>query len=55
MMQVKEIEFNNEGEIVSMKGIVKGKKIKANPRIVFSKITNKVIHWAELELEYAGG
>jgi hypothetical protein len=54
MMNIKEIEFNNEGKIVSLKGTVEGKKIKAN-RLMFSKITNKIIYWAELELDYAGG
>lgn len=59
MMNVKEIELIKVGDEItwrSAKGtFIKGKKIRVNPRIVFSKITNKIIYWAELELDYCGG
>jgi hypothetical protein len=55
MMQIKEIEFNDDGKLVHAKGtFTKGKKIRVSNRIIFSKITNKIIHRADLNLDYCG-
>ena len=57
MMEVKEIELNDKGEVVRMKGTYKRNKIKVSKtrNIIFSKITDKTIMWAELGIEYIGG
>lgn len=55
------IECNTCGDVVALKGSLHGKKMRAkniHHTIMshkFSFITDKVIHWAELELDYAGG
>ena len=48
-MNIKAMEFDDNGKMVKAKGIC----TKSN--IFFSMITDKVIYWAELELDYAGG
>ena len=47
MMQVREIELDDVGNIVAMKGTAS--------RTIFSVITDKTIFWAEFELDYCGG
>lgn len=52
------IECADDGSVVAVKGKLKGKKIKSHKMFLnhkFSIITDKTIHWAELELDYAGG
>jgi len=48
-LKISAIEFNDKGELIFAKGsFVKSK-------LFFSKITDKIIYWAELEIDYAGG
>jgi hypothetical protein len=44
------IETDIKSNVVATKG-----KFPPKRKIIFSKITNKIIHWAELELDYMGG
>jgi hypothetical protein len=48
MMEIKEIEFNSDGKCVGLKGSFKKSKY-------FSIVTDKIIYWAEFELDYCGG
>ena len=48
MLNIKEIELNDKGQIVALKGDIK-------PSKVFCVVTDKVIWWADYELDYAGG
>ena len=47
MMRITAIEFNDKGEL-----FVKGRFEKSKH---FSIITDKIIYWAELEIDYCGG
>jgi hypothetical protein len=47
-MNIKEIRFNDAGQVVALNGTFKRSKH-------FSLITDKVIYWAELGIEYKGG
>ena len=48
MMQIREIELNNDGKIIALKGTFnKPKHIKA--------VSSKVYMWATLECDYMGG
>jgi hypothetical protein len=47
MMSIEEIEFNNEGMVVAMKGTFKRSK-------VFSYTTDKILFWAEYDIDYVG-
>jgi len=48
MMKVTAISFDEDGKIVNLKGTFEKSKF-------FSIITDKIIYWAELEIDYAGG
>ena len=48
MMRITAIEFNDKGELVFAKGRFEKSKH-------FSIITDKIIYWADLELDYMGG
>lgn len=49
MMKITAIELNDAGKCVSMKGYM------VNNRQYFNILTNKIIYWVELEIDYAGG
>ena len=50
------IELNDKGETVMMKGTYSKVKKEVVPNNkIFSEETNKIITWAELELDYIGG
>lgn len=48
MMRITAIGFDDNGMIVNLKGTFEKSK-------VFSIITDKIIYWAELEIDYCGG
>lgn len=48
MMNVREIQLNNEGKIIGLKGSFKRQR-------PFSSTTTKVYFWSFYELDYAGG
>lgn len=52
------IECNTIGDVVALKGYMRKKKAKNLHQLFinhkFSIITDKIIYWAELELDYAG-
>ena len=47
MMNIKEIELNEEGKIVALKGTIK--------RDTFNKFTDKVYFWSYCHIDYMGG
>lgn len=57
LLGVKYIETDTNGDVVSIGGVLrKGHKINESfSRHHFSFITDKVIYWADLELDYCGG
>lgn len=51
---IKHIETNDEGEIISVNGVLPTKTL-GEYKHKFSIITDKTLHWAEQGIEYAGG
>lgn len=54
-LNITEIELDNNGNPMRLKGTYTKPKRKTTTNERFSPKTNKVIIWAELELEYMGG
>jgi hypothetical protein len=48
-LNIKAIEFDDNGNLVRAKGTF------TKSKLWFSKITDKVMYWAELEIDYCGG
>jgi hypothetical protein len=52
MMRISELEIGNINGVV---GVVSMKGTFSKPKRFFSVVTDKIIDWADLELDYCGG
>ena len=51
MLNIKEIELNEQGKVVAMKGEIDNHRFRHH----FSKLTLKIMFWSQFEVDYCGG